>query len=64
MMFVLSLTDTNMIFAIPNPPTSIAKPPIIQPPIFIPAKTLSKLFDIRLALFIEKLFLLEKGNYE
>ena len=53
--FVLSLTDTNMIFAIPKPPTSIENPPITQPPILIPAKTASNPCDSRLALFTEKL---------
>jgi hypothetical protein len=28
---VLSFTETNIIFAIPNPPTIIEKPPITQP---------------------------------
>ena len=52
---VLSFTDTNIIFAIPKPPTRIEKPPIIHPPIFIPAKTFSNPCVRRLALFTEKL---------
>ena len=39
---VLSLTETNIIFAIPKPPTSIEKPPIIHPTIFIILKISSK----------------------
>ena len=40
--FVRSLTDTNIIFAIPKPPTKIEKPPIIQPAIPIISNKLSK----------------------
>ena len=39
---VRSFTETNMIFAIPNPPTKMEKPPITQPAIPITEKIESK----------------------
>ena len=53
-MLVRSLTETNMIFAIPNPPTSIEKPPISQPTTDITENKPSKPCVSKLVSFIAK----------
>ena len=52
MMLVRSLTETNMMFAIPNPPTSIENPPITQPAIPNTSKSPSKDLATASGLFI------------
>ena len=43
---VLSLTDTNIILAIPNPPTSSEKPPITHPTIEMTPKICAGFFVV------------------
>ena len=56
MIFVRSFTDTNIIFAIPKPPTSREKNAIIAPTASIVAKRLLSLSVIWLSLLMLKLF--------
>ena len=51
----LSLTETNIIFAIPKPPTNIEKLPITQPAILIVANIVETNDDKYSGLFIAKL---------
>ena len=54
MIGTLSLTDTNIILAIPKPPTKIEKLPIIQPATVNTSKTPPIILDKYSGLFIAK----------
>jgi len=54
MMLVRSFTETNIMLAMPKPPTSMEKPPITQPTTAITENKLSNPWVSRLVSLMEK----------